>query len=177
MVPRKFGCREASFSPLHAAETESRVFFTFAAGSIVINSRGLKNRAGGFTLLELMIVGVIVAVLAAIALPSYSDYVRRGQIQDGTSALSDGAVKFEQCYQDASPHSYAGCACPATTQYFTYTCAPATAVLFTITANGIAGSSLAGFQYTIDQGGNRTSTTPWKSGKQLCWILRKGDAC
>lgn len=149
------------------------------------NSRGLKKRASGFTLLELMIVGVIVGVLALIALPSYSDYVKRGQIQDGTTALSDGAVKMEQCFQDASPHSYAGCACPASTpgcacptptQYFAYACAPATATLFTITATG--SSNLTGFTYTIDQGGNRTSTTPWATGgAKPCWIQRKGDTC
>ena len=138
------------------------------------NSRGLNKRAGGFTLLELMIVCVIVGVLAMIALPSYSDYVKRGQIQDGTTALSDGAVKMEQWFQDN--HTYAGGPCPGNTQYFTYSgCAAATAAGYVITATGAG--NLTGFTYTINESAAKTSTTPWGPGLKPCWILRKGDTC
>jgi type IV pilus assembly protein PilE len=94
----------------------------------------LKARSAGFTLLEVMIVCVIVGVLAASALPSYSDYVKRGQIQDGTTALSNGAVKMEQFFQDN--RSYVGGPCPDPTTFFTFVCDPKTATAFTITATG-----------------------------------------
>jgi prepilin-type N-terminal cleavage/methylation domain-containing protein len=58
------------------------------------------DRARGFTLLEVMIVCVIVAILAAIALPNYGDYVKRGKIIDATSKLSDARVHLEQWFQD-----------------------------------------------------------------------------
>jgi type IV pilus assembly protein PilA len=48
----------------------------------------MKNQKG-FTLIELMIVVAIIAILAAIAISQYQDYVIRSQVSEG-SALSDG---------------------------------------------------------------------------------------
>ena len=49
----------------------------------------MKNQKG-FTLIELMIVVAIIAILAAIAISQYQDYVIRSQVSEG-SALADGA--------------------------------------------------------------------------------------
>ena len=45
--------------------------------------------ASGFTLIELMITVVIIAVLSAIALPSYTDYVTRSKLAEAYAHLSD----------------------------------------------------------------------------------------
>lgn len=57
-----------------------------------------QRREGGFTLLEVMVVTVIVAVLAAIAYPSYLEYVLRGKRAEGQALLNQAAAQEERWY-------------------------------------------------------------------------------
>jgi type IV pilus assembly protein PilE len=54
----------------------------------------------GFTLLELMIVVALVAIMAAIAYPSYLDSVRKSRRSDARNALHAAASREEQYYSD-----------------------------------------------------------------------------
>jgi type IV pilus assembly protein PilA len=51
----------------------------------------IKSVQKGFTLIELMIVVAIIGILAAIAIPAYSDYTIRAQVTEGLNL--SGAVK------------------------------------------------------------------------------------
>ena len=63
------------------------------------------SRQQGFTLIELMIVVVVVAILAALAFPQYRDYVLRSNRAVAKSALTQIADRQEQFY--VSNKSYA----------------------------------------------------------------------
>jgi type IV pilus assembly protein PilE len=147
------------------------------------------RKVSGFTLIELMITIVVVAILAAIAVPSYIQYIQRGKISEAISNLSSTRLQLEKYYADN--HMYGtgnvcGVAMPsgADAQYFTITCASGNAnaigdQTYTITATGVGG--VTGFKYTLNESNVRTSTftspvTGWNDST-TCWVTKKGESC
>ena len=59
-----------------------------------------SGRQRGFTLIELMIVVAIVAILAAIAYPSYQDSVRKSRRADTKAVLLEAAQWMERFYTE-----------------------------------------------------------------------------
>jgi type IV pilus assembly protein PilE len=131
----------------------------------------------GFTLVELLIAMAVVALLTAVALPSYTSYVKRSKIPvalDGLSALS---TRMEQCFQDTG--TYTGCS-PCgnsipTPANFTLSCSIATdGKTYTATATG--SGQVSGYTYTIDSSGNRATTAHPLGTNTVCWTTR-GTTC
>ena len=160
-----------------------------------------KGKASGFTLIEVMITVVVIAVIAAIAIPNYTDYVTRSKFTEATGHLSDLRVKMEQHYQDNRRYSTdaAGgtCGIPggnsptvSVTQYFTYTCSStarnaAGDQQFTLTATGRAEQGLSGIAFTINHSNTKattvTASTPMAdkgyASNAGSWIRKKPSQC
>jgi type IV pilus assembly protein PilA len=57
-----------------------------------------KSAQQGFTLIELMIVVAIIGILAAVALPAYSDYTSRAKGANAVASLSGDKIKVAEFY-------------------------------------------------------------------------------
>lgn len=61
-------------------------------------------KAGGFTLIELIVAVVVVAILARIAYPIYQDQVNRSRRAEGKAALLKAAQLQERNYVNGDPN-------------------------------------------------------------------------
>jgi type IV pilus assembly protein PilE len=163
------------------------------------------RRELGFTLIELLIAVVIVGILARIAIPAYSQYILRGQLTNATNGLNAAAAQMEQYFQDNRVYNATGTLSPPCTtaaqlgQFMISCVAPTsgttpggmpapgtTATSYILVAQGgfasngtySAGLPTAGFYYTLDNSGNKTSFASATWGSASCspgWMTREGS--
>ncbi|MBA2412950.1 MAG: prepilin-type N-terminal cleavage/methylation domain-containing protein [Burkholderiaceae bacterium] len=103
----------------------------------------------GFTLLEVIVVMAVVAILAAVAIPNYSEYVMRSHRADAQSFISDVASRQSQFFLDRRSYS-------TTVAALNVTPSAAVAARYTIGIAVVAGPP-AGFQVTATPTGAQAS--------------------
>lgn len=129
------------------------------------------RRAAGFTLVELLIVMSIIAILAAIAIPSYDQFVRRGARSAAQTEMLSIANRQEQYLLSNRTYAtkdvlvangYAVDAGVARKYNYTVTVGAGTVPSYMITFTPISpGPQASDPVLTLDNSGNKTPADKW----------------
>ena len=128
-----------------------------------------RSRRGGFTLIELMITVVIVAILASIAFPSYATFMKKSRRGDTEAVMMDIAQREQQYLLDSRTYAPTVAALNTTipvavsSYYNIVIAAPGGAPpTFVVTATPKAGTAQAGDPtLTLNNTGVKSPTSVW----------------
>lgn len=134
----------------------------------------LHRTVRGFTLIELMIVVAIVGILAAIAYPSFTGYVREARRADAIAAITRVQLAQEKYRANHTTYSssLADLGVPETSPegYYTITIESPTATGYTVKATAVTGTTQASdtgctVMTMVVSGGSAAPAT----GNASCW--------
>ena len=128
-----------------------------------------SGRQHGFTLIELMITVAVIGILAAVAFPSYNQYIIRGNRTSAKAQMMDIANREQQfllanrAYATKAVLEISGYALPSdvVTKYsYDITVGTDTVPFYTITFTAIGGQTSDG-NLTLDSAGVKTPAAKW----------------
>lgn len=104
----------------------------------------------GLTLIDVMLAAVVVAILVAIAYPSYVDYLRKGRRADAKLLLTLVAERLERCFAECNSYTAPACGAPcpvlpmnSAEGYYRIQNGPIAATSWTLVATPVPGKSQA----------------------------------
>lgn len=133
----------------------------------------MNKKVNGFTLIEVMIVVAIVGILAAVAIPSYLDSLRKSRRSDATTSLT--RIQLAQETYRLNHATYGsitdlGIGTISSDGYYTLNITGNNATAYTATGTAVSGTSQGSdtgcttITLTVSNGGNTASNTP-----AACW--------
>ncbi len=133
----------------------------------------------GFTLIELMVAVAVLGIMAAVAVPSYTSYMKKSRLTEAPPLLLTMSARMERTFLDTRAYN-----CPnvnTVSERFTVSC-DSKGTNFTLTATSRddvgLGDKAGDYKFTLNNLGQRATTAfPKTKGSKTCWMADENGSC
>ncbi|MBI2786111.1 MAG: type IV pilin protein [Legionella longbeachae] len=135
-----------------------------------------QKKINGFSMIELMITVIIIAILSSIAYPYYVNFLLKSRRSDALATLAQDQIILERCYSQNFSYNQACTSLPNFPQIsaqgfynISLTNLGATSYTLTATPRGSQVKDTTCASMTIDQAGLKTAVDSLGAAQTICW--------